>query len=509
MAAIWERKKFENATGNHTDRDLRIEPGADLFYKVTPSLTAAATVNSDFSEAPTDTVRINLTRFALFFPETRDFFLQDAGIFEFADIRQESGLPFFSRKIGLDGAEVVDLYGGGKLTGRVGPFNVGLLDVQMEPYTPDGESEEVDSKNLFVGRASMNILEESSFGLIATNGDPDTNDNNFLAGTDLRYRDSSFLGGDKSLTADIWYQRSFSSGTHGDRESAFGATLDYPNDIWNGRLRYQLFDDDYNPGLGFVTRLAIKRYEGRLRHRWRPPGPIRTVDLQLDGRLVTDLGNSLETGLVDFDFLDMRNDPGDRVRLRYGYRTERLRDDQTFELVEDIFIEQGSYDFHRGSILIEAGPSRRVGGALELGYGGFWGGRSFDTIARLELRPSPHFNLILEWEQRDVRDSGLQVINRNADDGAIPPFGDDRRDFTARVARVRAIFNANPNLSWDTRIQYAALEDLVTANSRLRWIIEEGNEVYLVLNQDYEANHDTVVPTRTQTVFKVQYTFRF
>ena len=146
------------AEGEARDRKrLEFEPGFDLFYSITPSLTAALTVNTDFAEADVDKRQVNLTRFPLFFPEKRDFFLQDANLFSFGAYK--GPLAFHSRRIGLGPAgETVDILAGGKLTGRVGNLDLGLLDVQV------ADTAGVPSKNLAVGRASYRVLEESSVG---------------------------------------------------------------------------------------------------------------------------------------------------------------------------------------------------------------------------------------------------------------------------------------------------------------------------------------------------------
>ena len=502
LPLIWSRNEKDNAS-------LQARPGGDIIYKITPSLTGVATINTDFSEAAVDDVQLNVTRFNLFFPETRDFFLQDQGIFEFGGLTRESGLPFFSRRIGLDGDEVVNLRWGGKATGRIGGWNVGALGVRMESYTPDDLTppEKIDRKDLFVGRAAYNILEESSVGMIVTGGDPNTNDDNVLGGVDLRYRDSSFRGWERSLTADLWYQHSYTTDTDGNRENALGATLAYPNDKWNWRARYQRFDDNYNPALGFVTRLSVKRYDGRLRYRYRPGNWIRTVDSQIDSTLFTDLGNSLESGQLLFDLLDVRNDPGDRVRLRYSYRREVLDDDQTFDIADEVFLDTGSYTTHRGSILFEAGQSRPIGGALEFGYGGFFDGRRTDAIVRLDLRPSPQLNLSLEYEWRYLDDVGERILDPDSDPPTTVPG--EPGNATLRLGRARLVLNASPRLSWSTVVQYVNSEDSIEINSRLRWILQPGNELFLVVNQSYDTEGGGMAPVETELVSKVVYTFRF
>ena len=196
------------------DDSFTPEPSGNIFYKITPSLTGTLTLNSDFSDSPLDERQVNTGRFSLFFPETRDFFLQDRTIFEFGgraltpprtDI---NGLPFFTRKIGIVNDEAVDLIAGGKLSGRIGNLNVGALSVRMD------NTDNIDAETLSVARLSADILEESRIGAILTNGDPDGTGKNTLAGVDFQYQNSNLFNRGRFL-ADIFYQRSFSDDVHG------------------------------------------------------------------------------------------------------------------------------------------------------------------------------------------------------------------------------------------------------------------------------------------------------
>ena len=201
--AVTERKDFALATN---DSDL--EPSLDVFYKLTPSLTSALTINTDFSATEVDD-QVNLTRFGLFFPEKRDFFLQDADIFEFGSLDQ-NGRPFFSRSIGLSSSgEPVDLDVGGKLTGRIGRFNLGALAVRQDRF------QGVAADNAVVARISANILSESAIGFIATEGDPGSNLGNSLTGIDFNYRNTRLPGG-RSIETSAWMQQSTTEGLDGD-----------------------------------------------------------------------------------------------------------------------------------------------------------------------------------------------------------------------------------------------------------------------------------------------------
>ena len=181
------------------------EPSLDAFYRISPAVTAAVTVNTDFSGTAVDEVQVNLSRFGLFFPERRDFFLHDVDIFEFGRIGgvdqfddpstfdrvdRENGRPFFSRKLGLsESGEEVGINYGGKLTGRIGRWDFGVLNVRQDRFGA------VDPSHLFVGRAAVKVLRESSLGVILTNGHPTANLDNTLAGADFRYLNTRLPNG--------------------------------------------------------------------------------------------------------------------------------------------------------------------------------------------------------------------------------------------------------------------------------------------------------------------------
>src|SRR5690606_37184667 len=200
-----------------------------------------------------DNVQVNLSRFSLFFPEKRDFFLQDLDIFNFGGLNQ-NGIPFYSRRIGLSGrGQPVDIDLGTKLTGRVGRWNVGGLAVQQ------GASDELDEQQVFVGRAAANVLAESSVGVIVTQGNPRSDLDNSLIGTDFRYQNTRFSD-THTLRGNAWYQQTDTEGVNGGDEKAFGinANLDTSSNGFGGRVGYEYFGEDFNPALGFANRTGVE-----------------------------------------------------------------------------------------------------------------------------------------------------------------------------------------------------------------------------------------------------------
>ena len=478
-------RPYFKGTYDHSEGDdsLKGTGGVDLFYKVTPEITLTLTFNTDFAETEVDQRQVNLTRFPLFFPEKRDFFLQDAGIFKFGGIFRNP-LPFFSRRIGLDeNGMPVRILAGAKITGRPSGWNVGGLVTWMDS-TPT-----VDRKVLSVMRVSRNVLDESEVGFVATAGDPLTNDDNWVVGPDFSFRRSDLFG-DRVLQGNLFFLYSDTTGGQGDvsgDDTAWGLKVDYPNDRVNWSLDFTDIGDSFNAALGFVPRRGIREYIGRWRYRWRPRGTfIRTIDTSLDAELITNRSNDVETGELSLDYLEIETNAGDRLKLDVEFHREVLVD--PFEIQPGNTIPVGDYDFVRAEVEVSTADSRPVSVAASIDGGGFFDGNRIDTVLALDLRPSDHFFGRVEWERNDVN----------------LPTG----DFIVNIARVQADVLFTADLSWTNVIQWDSVSELLGINSRVRWIIEPGNEFFFVVNQGFDTD-GTFATAGTEIVSKLVWTFRF
>ncbi|MDP2138262.1 MAG: DUF5916 domain-containing protein, partial [Candidatus Didemnitutus sp.] len=316
------------------EKQGEFNPGFDLIWHLTPSLTSTFTINTDFADAEVDQRRVNLGRFSLFFPEKRAFFTQDAPLFSFAGINRDP-LPFFSRTIGLaaDGSKV-DLLGGIKLTGRAGPWTIGLLDVQID------EQPGIDSQNLFVGRITHSVGAESSAGIIFTHGDPRSNDDNTLVGVDFNYVNSRFRDEAKSLSI-----RASAQGTRSDATNRQGGAgtlaISYPNDPYEFFWSYSRLGNDFEPALGFAPRTGVEKMHLWNRYRWFfEATPLQSLDVFLEGDWVTDLHRH-RLDRETWTGLEGRTRPGDEFVLMQQDRSERLM--VPFEISPGVVIPTGDH----------------------------------------------------------------------------------------------------------------------------------------------------------------------
>jgi hypothetical protein len=468
--------------GDFSDDDF--DPSFDLFYKITPSLTGALTVNTDFSATDVDDREINLSRFSLFFPEKRDFFLQDADIFEFGGL-EENGRPFFSRRIGLSDAGMpIDLKVGGKVTGRIGRWNLGALSVRQ-----DGIGATVPADNATVARASVNLLEESSVGMIVTEGSSSSGLDNSLAGVDLLYRNSRLTGG-KLVEVNAWAQESATEGATGD-QSAYGFRVGMPNNSgWRGDVIYADLGEQFDPGLGFLNRPGVESLEFGTQYTHRPrEGFLRSILSGYEAERTELLTGELQSQSVEYRLVELENRVGDTFQVQHEAEQEQL--DEAFEIHRGIFIPQGHYSFRNTRLSLETADQRKVWGIAEYQTGDFFDGERTEISAEINWRPSGRVRTGLAYEWNDI----------------TLPGG----DFVTRLVSFRTDVAFSAKLSWVTRLQYDNVSELMGVHMRLHWIPEAGREAYLVLNHNLE---DFDLDNRfhsalSEAAVKFSYTFRF
>lgn len=474
------------------------EPTVDLFYKLTPGLTGALTVNTDFSGTGVDERQINLTRFGLFFPERRSFFLQDADIFEFgriggrdykskstlSQVEKESGRPFFSRRIGLgDTGETVDIIAGGKVTGRVGSWDMGILAIQQDALGS------VDTSELFVARASAHVLEESSVGMILTHGDPNSNQDNVLAGVDFRYLNTRLPGG-RTLEGGFWYQQTDTDGLEGD-DAAWGFSLSSPNAAGlRGSLAFKELQANYFPALGFANRLDVRDMAAEVGYIVFPDsGFLRSVYTAIDFERIETISGELQSQVLTLRPLDLANDRADKLAFRYDILDEQVT--EPFEISDGIFILPGLYSFEQYCVSLATGESRKLMSELYYCGGDFYDGTQVAAGGEFVWRPNKHFRFSLRSDFNDIDLPG--------------------GSFITRLASLRADIAFTNAWYWENFVQYDNVTYSLGLNSILRWVPRAGREMVLVVNREFvdylrDRNFTSVSGDVT---FKFTYTFRF
>ncbi|MCX8156439.1 MAG: carbohydrate binding family 9 domain-containing protein [Verrucomicrobiae bacterium] len=455
-------------------------PGLDVTYQITPMLKLQGTLNTDFAEAEVDERVVNLTRFPLFFPEKRDFFLQDASVWRFGGLTY-SPLPFYSRRIGLaeDGMPV-DLLGGARLTGRLNGTTLGLLNVQQEAYR------DVPSKNLTVARLSQLVFEESNVGLLLTHGDPRQRGDNTVVGADFNYLNSR-LPGNRQLLGHAFLLMS-DSDAKGGRGLAWGFKLDFPNEPLEAEAIFRQVDARFDPALGFVSRRDIRQYILGSRYVWRlNTRALRSISLGVRPTWATDTSGRLIEEDYDLPYLMLTTPAGDTWYMEYSLNRDVV--DAPFEMWPGVWIPADDYGWGGFRTFLRTSEARPLSWFFNYRHGDYYHGTRQDYLTELNWRPSSHWLWGLNYQLRRVR----------------LPSG----DFDARLAGLRLNLTFTPNLSWNNLVQYENQTRSAGWNSRLRWTFRPGCDAYLVFNQGMAVEEWRLSRQWSEISCKVVVTLRF
>lgn len=469
---------------NPGDVDYSANPSLDIFYKLTPSLTSVLTINSDFSDTVSDDRIVNLSRFSILQPERRDFFLQDVDIFKFSDIRR-NGIPYTSRRIGLDAdGNPVDILAGLKLSGRIGRWDVGLFDA----YLNEQETFGLGRKNVFVGRAAYNLFEESKAGVLFTHGDPNSNRDSYTVGADFQYRDRHLIDG-KIFVFDAYAMRAYNEGVDGD-DTAFAAGFSLNDDEgWNGFAFYKVINEEFDPALGFVNWSDVAQIISGISHTFRfDKGPIKVWAPELFSFYATDTGGNLESRSVDLIPIRLWTRSGDRFEVKWFTKHEDL--EEGFEIVPDLWIPAGNYDFDRTEISYQISPARTLAGMVEVSWGDFYGGDKMSIDGNVTWRINKHFRFEGGYSYNELDLPGGKYITR------------------LTRARLNIAFNSKWSLS--NLLEYDNVSEATTVNSRLTWTAMPGREVFLGINHTFGAPSFTKLHSEENLiVLKMRHTFRY
>lgn len=461
--------------------------GADVSYNLTPQLFGVLTVNTDFAETEVDTRQVNLTRFPLFFPEKRAFFVEGANLFRFGLGLDERFNPFYSRRVGLFEGRLVPIDAGLKVLGRAGHWGIALLDVET------GDSPAAAGTNLFAGRLTYDADSHLRLGAIGTRGDPDGAHENLLGGVDAVWRTSTFAG-DKNFFVGAW-----GAGSGGDlpegRRTGWGLQIAYPNDLWDLSFRYNDFGDALDPRLGFLPRPGTRQYEAGGAYQPRPRGGafgwVRQFFFEFCPSLVTDLNGGVESWEIFMAPFNARTQSGEHLEANWVPKFERL--DAPFEIARGVAIEPGRYRFDRFRIEAQSSDHRpwRVG--TTVWFGTFFDGRLTQLVN------------YANW----TSPSGRLFVSLDAEHD----FGDlPAGRFIQRLWQWKTVYALTADLVTSAYVQYDSESREAGLNARVRWTVTPGSDVFLVWNRNWRHSVSegafTAAPISDQVVLKLRWSFR-
>ena len=468
--------------------------GFDISMNITPGLRASLTYNTDFAEAEVDQRRVNLTRFPLRYAEKRGFFLEGAGVYSFSP--RNDVTPFFSRRIGLSEGKQIPINYGGRLSGQIGDYEIGLIQAQTKPV------ESLPGENFTVARMKRALLKQSYLGLVFTDrstskGKVDsTGLDQTLYGADLDLKTSEFMG-DKNLQFQTFFV--FHTAPLNTKDlnisdlSTRGLRLTYPNDIIRTHVSYREFGNMYNPAVGFSRRNGFKRIQPSFSYNPRPEKYefIRQVEFGIQYEYMTDLNNNMLKKETTFTPFNIRFESQDEVGIKIVKLTEYL--DKPFTIYEDITIPIEEYSSSEFQFKFETSEKRMLSTELEYQTGDFWTGKKKTLKSQISVKPFSGFNIQTEYENNQVELSGS--------------------NFNTELYNIELGVYPTPRTAIFSNVQYDNVSNAVGLFAKLQHTIRPGSDFFLVYTHNWMSLGDQIFDFDLITIskissLKINYTLR-
>ncbi len=442
--------------------------GMDAKWGVTDNLSADLTWNTDFAQVEADEQQVNLTRFSLFFPEKREFFLENQGIFSFGGgAGGDTPIPFYSRRIGLGRGQLVPIDGGGRLTGRAGQFVVGLIDIESGESSALGLSR----TNFGVARVKRDVLRRSSIGAMATY----RSKGETAPGRNTLYGVDSTLSFFRDVFINAYWARTEAAAN----DVSYRGQLDWSGDRWGVQAERLYIGARFDPGVGFVRRPDMEKTQGLFRFSPRPARvrAIRKYSYVVSGSSTANTRGRVESQDLYGQFgIEFQN--GDRISTQYNHSFEYLP--RPFAIAAGVTLPVASYDFDDVQASFTLAQQRRLSGTVSIQAGafyngtiravGFTGGR-FEFSRQFSVEPS----VTLNWV--DV------------------PAG----AFTNRLVGSRVTYTMTPRMFASALIQYSSSARTFSTNARLRWEYTPGSEFFVVYNEQRDTRLGGVPELQNRT----------
>src|SRR5688572_12633071 len=439
------------------NNDRTGDVGLDVKYGITGGLTADFTVNTDFAQVEEDEQQVNLTRFNLFFPEKREFFLEGQGIFNFggraAGGTGDQPIMFFSRQIGINQGRPIPILGGGRLTGRAGNFNVGVVNIQ----TDDDPTARALSTNFTAVRVRRDVLGRSTVGALMTNRSASLR----APGASQTFGVDGIFSLYTNVRIDTYVARTQTPGFSGD-DLSYRGWFDYNSDRYGANIEYLAVGQNFNPEVGFLRRTDFRKTATNLRFSPRARAGSRVRKYYYNGGFTyfTTGTGRLETRGASGNFrIEFQN--GDNFNVDYDRNYELL--EAPFRIVPGVTIPVGGYGFGLGATSYQLGTQRKVNGTLSVSHGSFYTGEQ--TAASYRGRIAIHSQLALE--------PGISFNWIDLPQGT----------FTTKLLSTRATAPLTPRMYVSALLQYNSSTNAFSTNARFRWEYQPGSELFVVLTE--------------------------
>ena len=458
--------KSDTTVSPAIDNEFTRTGGFDLKYGLTRGIVADFTYKTDFAQVEVDDAMINLTRFGMYFPEKRQFFLEGQDLFSFGGAGPRfSGTPpgdtpvlFFSRRIGLSDGTPVPIIGGGRVAGRAGPYSIGLLNIHTEASPTMG----VGKTAFSVVRLKRNIFQRSSIGVIGTQRSL----NKQGTGSNEVYGVDGRLALLSNFFVDAYYARSDTVGRTGNNAS-YRLRIENNGDRYGFHVEHLLVGKDFNPEVGFLRRDDFRRNLGQLRFSPRPEmgSAVRkyTYEVNFD-QFASDSTGVIESQVINGRFRT-EFQSADRIDLDYVNQYEYLT--KPFKISDGVEIPVGGYYFENVRASILFARHRRFNGTLKIQAGDFFGG------TRTEV----------SYKGRAQLTTGFVIEPSVAVNWIDLPQG----KFSTEIGQMRLIYSMTPRMFVEALTQYTSRDKSVSSNVRYRWEYQPGSDIYIVYSEGRDS----------------------
>jgi hypothetical protein len=470
-------ERLRTVTKNASDVGIEV-----MKYRFTPSLTADLTWNTDFAQSDVDDVQVNLERFPQLFPEKREFFQEGAGIFDFGPVGRgvRSNLRLFhSRQIGLSPQRrPVPIIGGGRITGNLQGFTLGLLNVQTEAFP----AEKLPASNYGVARLKRNIFSRSFVGAFLLNREiAGSSDFNRVYGMDALF---TFY---EHLTADAFFARS--DEPEHDSKWAYSASAKWDSDSFLLGMDYLSLDPDFRDDIGFVRRTDLQRLLPTIAFRPRPRVSwIRQLEFSGSWDYQMDTRNRLIARVDKYGFQAWFQDGGSFEIYPFVYQLDRV--DEPFEISDGVIVPAGDHQWNVVDMSYTFSPRRRISGVIDLGRRyGYYGGNMNKLTFRPLLKVNENFSVETQYE---------------IDDASLPGG-----DFTQHAVNFRLNYAFNNQWLTSTTLQYDHLDDFFGFHFRLNYIFRPGDDFFLIYTEGRQVDGDHTGEKDRSVQAKLTYSFDF
>jgi hypothetical protein len=461
--------------------DVTADVGGDLKYGLTANVTADFTFNTDFAQVEIDEQQVNLTRFNLFFPEKRDFFLEGRGVFDFArgGVAGAGANPsrtlttsiqpylFYSRRIGLNNSRAIPIDAAGRLTGKAGTYAIGLMNIQ----TGRDQVSATEPTNFSIVRVKRDLFKRSSIGAMFTNRSTSVS----VPGSNQGYGVDAAFSFFENVGVTAYYARTRTPDRAGDDDSYQGL-VDYAADRYGAHLEYLKVGTNFNPEVGFVSRVNFQRSYGTLRFSPRPTSikAVRKFTYQASFDHFDNGAGVLETRIATGSFnTEFENSDGFNVSVTREYELLARP-----TLVAGVTFPAGGSEFTNAIASYGFGSQRRMSGTVSLQAGQFYNGR-ITSLAYTAGQLAPARITVL---RQFSLEPSVQINRVESPSGNV----------TTKVLRTRADYGFSPLMFASALLQYSSGDNAFSSNLRFRWEYRAGSELFVVYTDERDTTSDRI-----------------